>query len=116
MKRGNLDGLRVWLTVGPDPENEGQELRTILSGKYGQCVFTVKREYSGDIVARVRGGGFDMAGTGLADSLRKLYRLPTMDGGVGEMSVIEWARENGVRVENLGSALYSLAPVEQVKA
>lgn len=107
----------IWLVVGPDPEHPGEMLRVILAGRYGSGgTFTLRREYSGEVVGRAGGYGYDKQGTALAVALSRLYGMTSIDGARGERSVVEHASTEGIRVVTLGEALFSLAPAEVVTA
>lgn len=108
-----FDECPVWLVVGPDrPANEHNG-RVILSGAYSASglTFTVRRQYSGRVIARAGGGGYNRQGTALANALTVLFALPCFDGARGLSAVVEWARGHGVAVYSLTTAAWMLPGV-----
>ena len=102
----------IWLVIGPrtnDPEDYGSG-RRIYAVNYSASglTCTLRQHYSGRIVARASGGGYDRAGTCLAQALTADYGLPAFDGARGVESVMRHAREHGVEVYTLTDALYAL--------
>jgi len=81
----------------------GDPLGALLIGTYGAdtangSVFSVRWLWSGEIIGRAGGGGYDRRGTALADALTYLYGVPPFDGGAGEPAVIDHAARHGVTV------------------
>lgn len=108
-----FDESPVWLVIGP-PDQNGDAVRVILSGAYSAsgATFTIRRQYSGQVIARARGGGYDLQVDALALALSGLFRLPYFDGAGGLWSVIEWAASHGVAVYGLTGALYALPGID----
>lgn len=108
-----FDECPVWLVIGP-PDQNGETVRVILSGAYSAsgATFTIRRQYSGQVIARAGGGGYDRQGAALAHALTGLFRLPYFDGARGLSSVIEWAASHGVAVYDLTRALYALPGID----
>ena len=66
----------------------GDPLGALLIGSYGRemangSVFSVRWLWSGDIVGRAGGAGYDRQGAALADALTYLYGVPPFDGARG---------------------------------
>lgn len=108
-----FDECPVWLVIGP-PDVNGDPVRVILSGAYSASgmTFTVRRQYSGDVVGRAGGGGYDRQGAALADGLSRVFGLPGFDGARGSYAVVEWAADHGVAVYDLTCALYALPGID----
>jgi hypothetical protein len=107
----------IWLIVGPptdSPDDYGNG-RRIYAVHYSASglTCTLRQHYSGRIVARAGGGGYDRAGVCLADALHKDYGVPAFDGARGVDAVRQHAERHGVGVYRLADALYAL-PVPAV--
>lgn len=81
----------------------GDPLGALLIGAYGRetangSVFSVRWLWSGDIVGRAGGGGYDKQGAALADALTYMYGVPMFDGGLGVAAVEVDAARFGVSV------------------
>lgn len=102
----------IWLVVGPPtdrPDDYGNG-RRIYAVNYSASglTCTLRQHYSGTVVARAGGGGYDRAGVCLADALHKDYGVPAFDGARGVEAVRQHAERHGVRVFTLSDALYAL--------
>lgn len=87
--------------------SEGE--RAILEVRYGRNAGArVVRHYSGDVVGRASGGGYDVAGAAMADALANVFGIPEADGVRGMSYVRSEAEAHGVRVFSLGEAMYAL--------
>ena len=112
-----LDGAPVTsarLIDGEPMYRAGESLGALLIGTCGRetangSVFSVRWLWSGDIIGRAGGGGYDRQGTALSRALSYLYGLPVFDGGIGESSVREHAARHGVSVEPAGSVAWGRA-------
>jgi len=92
----------------------GEPLGALLIGTYGRetangSVFSVRWLWSGDIIGRAGGGGYDRQGSALSQALGHLYGLPYFDGGAGESSVREHAARHGVTVEPASAVAWGRA-------
>ena len=130
-----LRDVTVWLVAGDRTELDSdmrtggrsevtwthREYRTVLVGRYGRetangSVFSIRQHGRGMVVGAAGGGGYDRQGSALADALHVLYGVPSIDGAVGETSVIEHARRFGVAVYTLSGALYAVPTVAREMA
>lgn len=102
----------IYLAVGLPSEEHPKGERAIISITYTNNGAVARRQYSGDIVGRAGGGGYDRASTCLAEALTRIYGIPLTDGGCGESHVVDHARREGVAVYALRDALYALPGVE----
>ena len=131
MSTDYLKDMTVWLCVGDRTEYDEirdaagrvtdlvavrREYRTVLVGRYSESRFSIRQNGRGSVVAWAGGGGYDRQGTALADSLRILFGIPRIDGGVGESSVISHAERHGVAVYSLSAALYAVPTVSREMA
>lgn len=103
----------TWLIIGPPiPGGRGgSDHRVILTGRYNRAGdgYTVRQQYSGRLLARSNGGGYDRAHTALADAIQRLWGLSEpCDGGAGEYHVNGWANRHGITIYTLTEALYNL--------
>ena len=98
----------IYLAVGLPTEEHPKGDRAIISITYTAGGAIARRQYSGDIVGRAGGGGYDLTSTCLAEALTRIYGIPLTDGACGESHVVDHARREGVRVYRLGEALYAL--------
>lgn len=103
----------TWILVGP-PTGEGigdSDHRAILTGRYNRAGdgYTIRQQFSGRLVARVNGGGYDRAHTALADAIRRIWGISEhCDGGAGESHVRDWANRHGITIYTLADALHTL--------
>lgn len=102
----------IYLTVGLPTDEHLKGERAIISISYTANGALARRQYSGDIVGRAGGGGYDRASTCLAEALTRIYGIPLTDGACGERHVQDHADRFGVRVYRLNEALYALPGVE----
>lgn len=101
----------IYLTVGTPTEEHPKGERAVISITYTAGGAIARRHYSGDIVGRARGNGYDRSSTCLAEALTRIYGVPLTDGGCGERHVQEHAERFGVRVYRLSEALFTLPGV-----
>ena len=99
----------IFLVVAPQDNADwcGRRIYTVHHSNTGMT-HTLRRQHSGDAVARVRGCGFDVTGALLADALTAELGVPSFDGARGVSSVVRHAEAHGVRVVTLSDALYAL--------
>lgn len=102
----------IYLTVGLPTEEHPKGDRAIISITYTAGGAIARRQYSGDIVGRAGGNGYDRASTCLAEALTRIYEIPLTDGACGESHVRDHALDHGVTVYRLNEALYALPGVE----
>lgn len=109
---GKFEEEPVWLVIGK-PDTTGHRERAIFSGSYNKqgTTFTIRRQYSGNVVARAGGGGYDRQHTALADAIARVFGLPMFDGGAGFYATEEWANSHGVAIYDLTTALFQLPGV-----
>lgn len=91
------------MSDGAPMYSAGDPLGALLIGSYGRetangSVFSVRWLWSGDIVGRAGGGGYDRQGAALADALTYLYGVPPFDGARGVDAVELHAARFGVSV------------------
>jgi hypothetical protein len=103
---------RIFLVVAEQdtPDDSGRRIYSVHRSQSGLTT-TLRRQHSGEAVARATGGGYDLEGTVLADGLSAEFGLPSFDGAVGVSSVIVWAEGHGLAVYPLSEALYALPRV-----
>lgn len=102
----------IYLTVGLPTEEHPKGERAIISVHYTTNGALARRHYSGNIVGRAGGGGYDLTSTCLAEALTRIYGISLTDGGYGESHVRDHALDHGVTVYRLSEALYALPGVE----
>ena len=99
---------REWTDGGPSP-------RMVIGVRYGRNGgATLRNAFSDAYLGRCNGGGYDRAGTLLADFVAKEYGVPHINGAIGESSVIRHAEEHGVLIYSMSCVLHNMpTPVER---
>lgn len=105
---------RIFLVVAEQDttDDAGRRIYSVHRSQSGLTT-TIRRQHSGDAVARATGGGYDLEGTVLADALTAEFGLPPFDGGAGLSTVVAWAEDHGLAVYSLSEALYALPRVSE---
>ena len=126
----STESSEIWLTSGlvrsgagvlselwPDGSPRhcvGDPLGALLIASYGRetsngSVCSVRWLWSGQVIGRAGGGGYDRRGSALADALTCLYGVPSFDGGAGEAAVVDHAARFGVEVAHAAGLAYEWA-------
>ena len=126
----STESSEIWLTSGlvrsgagvlselwPDGSPRylvGESLGALLIASYGRetsngSVCSVRWLWSGKVIGRAGGGGYDRRGSALADALTYLYGVPLFDGGAGEAAVVDHAARFGVEVAHAAGLAFARA-------
>jgi hypothetical protein len=122
----STESSEIWLTSGLvrsgagvlldgfPRHSVGDSLGALLIASYGRetsngSVCSVRWLWSGQVIGRAGGGGYDRRGTALADALTYLYGVPSFDGGRGEAAVVDHAARFGVEVAHAAGLAFARA-------